>query len=438
MTNRVARIDRLTTRLDFSSATRAPGDARGYVRVWGTVISADTILEYGRADGIDADKWLELVPESTVFDDAALETLRFAPITFLHPPEPLNTGNTGRYSVGSIVDLQRVDGKLRALHLLTDERVIQAARAGVIDLSPGYTMIPIVGDGTLPDGRRYNAIQTARVYNHNAIVIEARAGEGNSLDKLDSLRRLFSVGDFAISKRRKDNKMATITTKDGTTIEVSDEVAAAFAEAQADKATASAADQAAADEAAAAADTAGNEDAEGDPDESGMSPDPKKDGLTRAELDARLDAFATKLVATLDKRDARARADAAARTSLETVAAKVLPKSYKFDGKPDRQIMLDAIGAVSPAQRKRADAIKDASRLRGMFDAVVDSPEPNSPARTDSAPLGGGRQIPATSDEPIRQAAIDAANRRAEAAKHGVGRQALIKMDSAKRAKELN
>lgn len=432
MMKRESRIDRVSVRFDLASAK---SDPRGYLTVWGTVISADTLLTYGRGDGLDVDEWIELVPAETVFDEAAIRTLLHSPITFHHPPEMLDASNTSRFQVGSVIEAKRVDGKLRGLHQFTDERVIAAVRSGIIELSPGYSAIIDRSPGRI-NGKTYHAIQRDRVYNHEAVVPEARAGHDNALDRVDAHRRLrniFRTDDLRISNTRKVD-MATITLPNGNQEEVSDEVAAAFTQLleQAQGSEGDTTDKSQPPAGGEGRPTSDEEDETEDaPPASGrttsvtVSTDAKP--ITRGELLQILAAnradTAKDVAAELERRDSKARKDAAELAEVVTGAKAVLPRSYVFDGKSVATIMFDAIVAASPSSEARAKKCRaDSARLRGMFDMAISSSDGDAPglkARKDNAAPEDDSRV--DSAQAKVQARRDAATKLASSNRRGGG-----------------
>ena len=172
---RLPRIDRVLTRLD----KKLERDSRGFARVWGKVVPVNALLTYGKADGYDADEHVEFVPESTVNDPEALSTLLFAPITMPHPPEMLDSSNTARHQIGTVIDTKIERGVLLALHQFTDDTALKRIDGGVVELSPGYTAEIDETPGTF-DGKPYAAIQRNRRYNHQAVVHQASRTIGYS------------------------------------------------------------------------------------------------------------------------------------------------------------------------------------------------------------------------------------------------------------------
>ena len=385
---RVARVDRCRMKMDSM-----PVDSRGFARVWGTLITADSVLEYGPMDG-HPDGHLEFVPESTVFDEDALASLIHSPITFLHPAEPVSADNSVRTSVGHIIEYARKGKRLRARFQVEDSQTLSRIRGGVIEISPGYTTELLDADGLVVDGRKINAIQTNRVYNHVAIVPEARAGHDNAL-VIDA--RILPADGLRIQIAGEIMKRITI---DGKTIEVDADILA-----QIQKLTGGLGNndqEEEEEEEEEESDKKGDgeheeeeedskDDAEDEPSDASKSKDaPAKGDPPSAINDAapKLDAAAlTALTAQItkdvmsaveeksDKRDA-------ARTRTASVissARAVLPESYNFDGKSAGKIMRAAIKEKDPDLAARAKNLKG-DALYGFFQGVIATPS----ARTDS------------------------------------------------------
>lgn len=395
---RVERIDRIPIKFD-AKVTR---DSRGFARVWGAVVPANALLTYGHADG-HGEEHVEFVPESTVNDAASMQTLLFAPITLPHPPEMLDASNTSRYQIGTIIDVRFRDGVLEALHQFTDTSALDRIDAGTVELSPGYTAEIDETPGSF-DGTDYAKVQRNRIYNHNAVVPEARSGHGNALI-IDS-KRAASGLRIQVRTEGKNDAMATVTINE-TDFKVPDEVAAEMARLAAPP---SEDEETVEDE----PDPPKDDESDDEPKDDDTPTPPVKtaaDGM--AAILSKIDGVEERVVAKLDKAD-KQRKDAAdkARTDAKEVYAEAktaLPKSYKWDAKSAPEIMRDAIVARNPDLKAKADgALKDVARLRGMFDSEM----ARKPA-SDSHALGD--ETPRTKDKDQwreRADAAKAANRR--------------------------
>lgn len=389
------RVDRIQIRLDKDRSKRK-FDLRGYLLVWGTVVSAGQNLEYMESDGAPRDGWIEHVPESTVFNQGALDTLKNAPITLNHPPEMLDTSNTSRYQVGSVIELKRDGDKLRALHQITDARALDAIDSGVFELSPGY-IADIDETAGEVNGVRHDAVQVGRVYNHHSIVPEARAGHSN---KLDSLRRAFRMDGLSISRqqqqRRRDNTMGDEADTEKRDYELGEEtftlpVAIVDRLESLEKKVAGKAEDAEHDEEKEGEGSSeGDDDDDDDKEESEDSDKRDKDegkrgdALTRGDIGSIAKLVTTAVLKTQLKQTAKADAVAKRRAAVITEARAFLPQSYNFDGQSAAKIMFDAVVAVNPDSKGKAEKYRnDAGVLRGMFVMLRD------PKRGDGAPIGG-------------------------------------------------
>lgn len=408
---RETRVDRVVLRLDQSSHSTTP---QGYLRVWGTVVSGDEFLEYDRIDGAPRDGYVEFVPAAEVSNADSLETLKHVPVTFNHPPEPLTTDNTGQYKKGTVIGVKMDGGNLRVHHQIENQGVINdvkaaQARGEVFELSLGYTALIDRTPGKF-GGRRYDAIQRNRIYNHVAIVPEGRA-EGATLDRIDSIRRAFRCDRLAVSKTRQnkgDAPMAKQVKVGADTFEVATQVADKM-QAMEDELTR----------------LSGNKDqegegGEGDEDDEEETEDAKKDRLAKEAKDAeeanakdadgsnkRTDGITAKDVSQIIAGEfAKFRADAEKREKKETVARKkredaatvlasditsakpYLPQSFKFDGKTSADVLHAAILSANAEMKATIEPYKtDAGQLRGFL-AALHSIQP--PARGSS----GGSQSP--------------------------------------------
>lgn len=134
--------------------------------------------------GANGEKRRELVPASTLADPAALATLRRVGVTLNHPPDrKVTPENSAAVLVGDIgTDVSvNADGYLRADLAVRRADAVQAIDQGVRQLSPGYFATLDETPGVDPEFGAYDAIQTSRVYNHVAIVPNARGGVGCEL-----------------------------------------------------------------------------------------------------------------------------------------------------------------------------------------------------------------------------------------------------------------
>ena len=170
-------------------------------------------------------------PEDAVFSEDSLKTYAGKPVTVQHPPEPVTADNWKQYAVGQVGSkIVRNGDMVQVDFSLMDSDAISGVKAGVREISMGYTTPVELVDGVAPDGTPYQAVQTGPIkINHLAVVDKARGGE--------QLR----VGDAAHAKSWgvspvNDNQMKDVKTMkvivDGITIDTTDQGAEAIAKLQ--------------------------------------------------------------------------------------------------------------------------------------------------------------------------------------------------------------
>lgn len=161
----------------------------------------------------------ELRLPDEVFSDAAMRSFGIAPLTVDHPRKPdgepimLNSRNTAKYQVGSVVEPRRDGDHVAAYVQITDADAIEAAENGRRQLSCGYSCAlerksgVTAGIPGIPDGMHFDAIQRNIRGNHVALVNNGRAGSSVQLrlDQADG----FQVED---TEHRYDRDPTTIQT----------------------------------------------------------------------------------------------------------------------------------------------------------------------------------------------------------------------------------
>lgn len=345
------RIDRAVLRFDGP----VERDSRGYARIWGTVISADQTLSYQRADGRDGDR-VEFVPESTVNDGEAIDTLLHSPITNGHPSVMLDAKNTARHQVGSVIDTRYQDGKLQALGLFTDSGVLGDIESGKVETSPGYTALIDQSPG-VHEGVKYDAVQRKRRYNHWAIVTRARAGSANSLH-FDGT----APSDLWVAKldERPDELARSTDGNNGDDMKETDEKTD-------NSAVGSTTEQTARMDGKAAFEAMFQS----------FGPAIAKDAATAAA-----DKVLEGLRSDESKRNDEAEKAAESNKAI-AFALKSLPDEYKADGKEEAEILGDAVAAVNKGLKDRADSLVAESRvgeLRVMLETALAAPKATPPS----------------------------------------------------------
>jgi hypothetical protein len=166
-TGRVRRYDRGT----LLPAKIGP---RGELFVVGLACRPGVLL-YRNADGTTR---RELVSAAVLHDAASLQTLGRAPLTLQHPDEDVTPANVGTLQVGDVGDEVTVldDGYVQVKIAVRRQDAIGAVHGGTHQLSCGYDAAYDPTPGVDPVYGPYEGRQTARFYNHLAIVDEGRAG----------------------------------------------------------------------------------------------------------------------------------------------------------------------------------------------------------------------------------------------------------------------
>ncbi len=141
--------------------------AQGYLTCYMTVSRVGDLL-YRREDGRME---VEHVPAEELFDPVSLATLVHKPILKGHPSEPINSTNIRKYLRGGTSSKILVDGDfLTVVGVIHDEELVSNIKSGQLrEVSAGYWT-----DVKKDDSGRL--IQTARRYDHIALVERGRAG----------------------------------------------------------------------------------------------------------------------------------------------------------------------------------------------------------------------------------------------------------------------
>lgn len=268
-------------------------------------------------------------PPSSVFDENALASMAYRPMTNDHPGEDVTADNWKRLSVGHAGgEVIRDGGYVRVPLVMMDSAAIKDFESGKRELSWGYSCEITMKDGIVPDGeidagKAYDAIQTDIRANHIALCDKARGG-----DKLTFGDQHHKPGAPAVNtKTIIIDGFNVVVTEDAERVinKLQGQIVALTADVQS-------AQKAAGDQAALVA--------------------------TR---DGEIVALKSELA---DARDPAKLADAAAaRARLEAAAKTVLGDAFDFRGKSDADIRRAAVVA------KYADAAKDMNdgEIAGAF-----------------------------------------------------------------------
>src|ERR1044072_368506 len=155
--------------------------ADGYMVATPRVARTGIQLYYGSELGLTGDDAKKIVsvyrPESEVFKTDSLASFAYKPVTDDHPPVAVDAKNWKTYAKGQMGGEIARDGDfVRVPMALMDSTAIQKVKGGKAELSVGYDANIVFGEGTTPDGKKYDAMQTGIVVNHLAVVDAARGG----------------------------------------------------------------------------------------------------------------------------------------------------------------------------------------------------------------------------------------------------------------------
>jgi len=320
----------------------------GYLRA-DAIITRTGVFSYLLHDGSIRNELR--VPEE-VFNADAMRSFKQAPLTNDHPSEQLNSKNTRKFQVGSVIDVNKhMDALVKASVLITDEEAINAAEGGKRQLSCGYTCDledtsgVTMGIPGVDDGLKFDAIQRNIRGNHVALVERGRAGPEASLhlDASDGVQ----VERTNTPTRKKPMKTVRI---DGVDYEVSEQAAQAISKVMAKH------------------------------DANAEAVVKAKDEATKAQAKAdQLEADNKELQAKLDKAGDPASIKEAIkeRVDLEKKADAILGEGHdiKLDEASDVDIKRAVILKVSP-EAKLDD--KDDAYIDARFDQAVESFKPDT------------------------------------------------------------
>ncbi len=317
---------------------------------------------YKRPDGTE---FREFRPESEVFDPAALESLRSAPVTIGHPAGDVTLDTIDALTVGLASDrdptkVQR-DGQAwvdTTLSISKRSTIADAESGRLVEISLGYDADVDPTPGVTPDGQRYDGVQRNIRINHVALLPsgQARAGRQARL-RLDGAEEVC----YPPEQPKMDPKPIIKIRLDGIEVVEGSPEHIALLNKQVEAAKAEAAAQ------AAALATA------------------KADGVALKARADTLEADLAKAKAPVDLGPA-----VAAELKFRADALPLLPKAYAFDGKSREQVMRDAIGADAC---KRVDAYPEAEQpialktVFGMTKPALPNFAPGAPpvpGKTDS------------------------------------------------------
>lgn len=351
---RVFRRDNV--RLD--KVERTPG---GGVRI-PAIVTKPGVFSYRDSNGAEI---REYRPADEVAKADSLASLRDAPVTVGHPSTPVTADNWRSLAVGHTTEPTPGPTGIGTALVVNDADAIRKIDARELqEISCGYAVEIDPTPGTAPDGQRYDRIQRSISYNHVALGPDGwgRQGAGVSL-RLDSDGNEIGtackdvttdiVSSHSMSEQTKidahlpwDECMAQAMKEYGdetTARKVCGSIKAKYGDSKDHQMKIS-----------VRIDGKDHETEAGSADHIALQA--RADAARDAELvackargdkaEARADAAektVKDLQAKLDAAPAEIAAKLAARGTLETAARKVLGSEYKFDGKTEREIRVDAI-----------------------------------------------------------------------------------------------
>jgi len=177
----MSKIDMQDTLVLDGVRRTADGYLTAFAKVARTGIQVYRGHEVGRPD---LDRVRVYRPPSEVFSADAMRSLAHRPVTYKHPPVPVNSTNWKRFAGGQTgEDVVRDGDFVRVPMVMMDAAMVDAyERDGVRELSLGYSTdikwtSGVVADGEPDAGKEYDAVQTAIRGNHLALVPVARGGD---------------------------------------------------------------------------------------------------------------------------------------------------------------------------------------------------------------------------------------------------------------------
>lgn len=148
--------------------------AQGFLRADGYAARVG-VQKYRNHDGTTRN---ELRLPEEVFAKTYLDSFDGAPITLGHPDEWVTPSNAKDLGVGTSTEAGKRDGDFVAISSVIDvKRAMDEIKAGVQELSVGYTVDLDMTPGNHPVYGQYDALQRNMVVNHVAIVPSGRAGK---------------------------------------------------------------------------------------------------------------------------------------------------------------------------------------------------------------------------------------------------------------------
>lgn len=186
---------RICDRASYAVNTKRTYTDEGFLIVPGRVARTGTqeylASELGLTDRQPNDIVVVNRPESSVFEQASLDSFNGADITVEHPSTMVDAESYQSVSVGTVRGSATRDGDFVSAELMIKSRdAINAVESGKVQLSVGYTAIY----DEAPKDSPYDFIQREIRVNHVALVDRARAGaQARLFDNKPGVTTMFKV-----------------------------------------------------------------------------------------------------------------------------------------------------------------------------------------------------------------------------------------------------
>lgn len=143
----------------------------------------------------------EYRPADEVFAPESLATLRGAPVTDLHPTEPVTAATWSALAKGHVCDSIVPEGEFVVTELLVQDatEVSLVERKERVEISCGYSCDTDDTPGTTPEGEAYDRVQRGIRYNHVALGPRdwGRAGPEVAL-RMDDARQVIATKETSM------------------------------------------------------------------------------------------------------------------------------------------------------------------------------------------------------------------------------------------------
>jgi len=174
----------------------------------------------------------EYRPPEEVFKDDSIESMKFVPLTKLHPDEMITADNWKQYTVGWVGNkIEKRGDYVGGQVIITDKKEIEAIlekwdKGESVELSMGYDAKLDEVPGQHKEGH-YDRVQRDIVYNHGSIVPRGRAGREVRLimDAVDEIENIKKDAEVKKVKIKKEAIKAGVFHMDALNVEVADDSA---------------------------------------------------------------------------------------------------------------------------------------------------------------------------------------------------------------------